>query len=371
MAATTQGFGQFVPKFMDRVSRCRGRFRIRGNVSDNVRDNGGVSLLGLEIEELRAALGPDVKLHRAREVYRALYAERQDLPDAGSLREAARYQSEDGTVRYLLQLADGKTIETVFIPEGDRDTICISSQVGCPIDCKFCLTALIGLERNLTAGEIVGQVLHVMRQHGLAPKERTMNIVMMGQGEPLMNLDNVLKATRLLVDQRGIGMGERRITLSTSGLIPKIEEMGRATVRPRLAISLNASSEEQRRQIMPITDKWHLDDLLAACRRYPLRPKEYIFVEYVLLGGVNDSDDDAHRLVALLRDLHCKVNLIPLNPGPGIPFVSPDEDRVSQFQRIVMAGIPCYVRRARGLDIYAACGQLKRMSELVEIAPAR
>jgi 23S rRNA (adenine2503-C2)-methyltransferase len=175
----------------------------------------------------------------------------------------------------------------------------------------------------------------------------------------------------LLVDQRGIGMGERRITLSTSGLIPKIEELGRAAIRPRLAISLNASSEEQRRQIMPITNKGHLRELLEACRRFPLRPKEYIFVEYVLLGGVNDTDADAHRLVALLRDLHCKVNLIPLNPGPGIPFVSPDEERVTEFQRIVMTSVPCYVRRARGLDIYAACGQLKRMSELVEISSVR
>ena len=329
-----------------------------------------MSLLGLEIDELRAALGPEVKLHRARQVYKALYADRTELPESGHLREASRYQSRDGTVRYLLQLEDEKTIETVFIPEGDRDTICISSQVGCPVDCKFCLTALMGLERNLTAGEIVGQVLHVMRRHDLRPKERTMNIVMMGQGEPLMNLDNVLKATRLLVDQRGIGMGERRITLSTSGLIPKIEEMGRAAIRPRLAISLNASSEQQRREIMPITNKWHLQDLLDACRRYPLRPKEFIFVEYVLLGGVNDTDADALRLVELLRDLHCKVNLIPLNPGPGIPFVAPAEERVSAFQQIVMLHVACYVRRARGQDIYAACGQLKRMSELVEIAPA-
>ena len=332
-------------------------------------DNGGVSLLGLEIDELRAALGPAVKLPAARLVYSQLYADRVEVPGAGHLQEASRYQSTDGTVRYLLALEDGKTIETVFIPEGDRDTICISSQVGCPIDCKFCLTGLLGLERNLTAGEIVGQVLHVMMRHDLRPKERTRNIEMMGQGEPLMNLDNVLKATRLLVDQRGIGMGERRITLSTSGLIPKIEEMGRAAIRPRLAISLNASSEEQRREIMPITDKWHLRELLEACRRYPLRPKEYIFVEYVLLGGVNDTDEDARRLVALLNGLQCKVNLIPLNPGPGIPFVSPAEERVNAFQRIVMSQVPCYVRRARGLDIYAACGQLKRMSELVEIAP--
>ncbi len=330
-------------------------------------DNKDVSLLGLEIEELRQAMGPATKLYHARQLYKSLYADRADHPDAGYLREASRYASTDGTVRYLLALADGKTIETVFIPEEDRDTICISSQVGCPIDCRFCLTALIGLERNLTAGEIVGQVLHVMRRHRLDPRTRTMNIVMMGQGEPLMNLDNVLKATRLLVDQRGLAIAERRICVSTSGLIPKIEELGRAAIRPRLALSLNASSEEQRREVMPITHKWHLADLLETCRRYPLRPKEFIFVEYVLLGGVNDSPDDARRVVDLLAGLRCKVNLIPLNPGPGIPFVAPAEDRISSFQQIVMEHIPCYVRRARGQDIYAACGQLKRMSELVTL----
>lgn len=329
----------------------------------------------MELADIEAALAPQLKKFHARKVFDAIYARRDwdltGLPShlsLGALQQSARYVSEDGTVRYLMELADGKTVETVFMTEGSRDTICVSSQVGCPVDCKFCLTALMGLERNLTAGEIVGQVLHVMREHNLAPKSRTMNMVMMGQGEPLMNLDNVLKATRILTDQRGIGMGERRICLSTSGLIPKIDELAQAQVRPRLAISLNASHEEQRQAIMPITKKWHLADLIEACRRFPLKPKEHIFFEYVLLGGVNDSDEDAERVANLLEGLTAKVNLIPLNPGPGIPFSTPLPERVERFQRILMRSVLTYVRKPRGRDIYAACGQLKRMEEgLVQI----
>jgi len=316
-------------------------------------------LIGLELSDLETAFST----FHARRIFKSVYADRNtELPPGytlGALKEASKYTSSDGTVRYLLELADGKTVETVFMTEGSRDTICISSQVGCPVDCKFCLTALMGLDRNLTAGEIVAQVWHVMRNHNLAPKSRTMNIVMMGQGEPLMNLDNVLKATRILIDQRGIGMGERRICLSTSGLIPKIEELAQHSIRPRLAISLNASSETQRREIMPITRKWHLADLIEACRKFPLKPKEHIFFEYVLLGGVNDFIEDAERVLDLLDGLTCKVNLIPLNPGPGIPYTTPSDERVKRFQRIIMRKILCYVRKPRGRDIYAACGQLK------------
>lgn len=312
----------------------------------------------------------------ARRIFDAVYATRDwsspvlpaDIP-LGNLREASRFQSEDGTVRYLLALADGKTIETVFMTEGSRDTICVSSQVGCPVDCKFCLTALMGLERNLTAGEIVAQVLHVIRDQRLSPKSRTLNLVLMGQGEPLMNLDNVLTATRILTDQRGISLGERRICLSTSGLIPKIDELGQAAIRPRLAISLNASTEEQRQAIMPITKKWHLAELLDACRRFPLKPKEHIFFEYVLLAGVNDSPADAHRVADLLAGLTAKVNLIPLNPGPGIPFATPAPERVDEFQRILMRSVLTYVRKPRGRDIYAACGQLKRMNDHSSLVP--
>jgi 23S rRNA (adenine2503-C2)-methyltransferase len=272
------------------------------------------------------------------------------------------YRSVDGTKRYLLRLADGRTVETVLMPEEDRDTICISSQVGCPVDCKFCMTALMGLERSLTAGEIVGQVLFVARDNGLDPAGRRLNIVMMGMGEPLLNLPNVLKATRILVDPGAVGMSERRITVSTSGIIPKIAELGQAEVRPKLAISLNASTEEMRCELMPITRKWHLSDLMEVCRAYPLRPWEKLTFEYVLLKGVNDTDADARRVVRLLGNLNCKVNLIALNPGPGIPYETPLPERVASFQEIVRRSVPCFVRKPRGLDIYAACGQLKRNS---------
>lgn len=337
---------------------------------------------------METALAPAPKF-RARQLYEALYHQRQldlqkitVLPAAlrehlrsGQLAESSRYAGADGTVRYLLALNDGKTVETVFMPEDGRDTLCISSQVGCPVDCKFCLTALMGLERNLTAGEIVGQVLHVAATHRLDPHSRQMNVVLMGQGEPLMNLDNVLKATRLLVDPQGVGMSERRITVSTSGLIPKIDELAQSKIRPKLAISLNASHEEQRQQIMPITRKWHLKDLIAACQRYPLRSWETLSFEYVLLKGVNDTDADARRVKRLLAHINCKVNLIALNPGPGIPFETPDPDRVLSFQAILRDAFPTFIRKPRGLDIYAACGQLKRMSEsssgesLVSLAP--
>ena len=275
-----------------------------------------------------------------------------------------RYTATDGTRRYLLELGDGLTVETVLMPEETRDTLCISSQVGCAVDCKFCLTARMGLERNLTAGEIVGQVLYVARHNNLWGDAKRINIVMMGQGEPLLNLPNVLRAAELLCDARGLGFSPRRITVSTSGIIPKIAEFGAApdAWRPRLAISLNASTEEQRREIMPITKKYHLRDLMDACRAYPLRAWEHLSFEYVMLGGVNDSDADAKRVVRLVGNMRCKVNLIALNPGPDIPYETPPPERVVAFQAIVKRSVPCFVRRPRGLDIYAACGQLKRMT---------
>jgi len=206
----------------------------------------------------------------------------------------------------------------------------------------------------------------------LDPRDRQLNVVMMGQGEPLLNLPNVLKATRLLTDPAGIGMSVRRITVSTSGLIPKIAELSREEIRPKLAISLNASTEEQRQSLMPITKKWHLADLLAACRAYPLRPWEKLTFEYVLLAGVNDSDADARRVVRLLNRIDAKVNLIALNPGPGIPFETPSDRRVLAFQAIVRRAVPCFVRKPRGRDIFAACGQLKRMEStgLVSLSTA-
>ena len=209
-----------------------------------------------------------------------------------------------------------------------------------------------------------------MREHKLNAAGSQLNLVMMGMGEPLLNLPNVLKATRILASKDGPGISQRRMTLSTSGIIPKIAELGRESIRPKLAISLNASSEEQRRELMPITRKYHLKDLMDACRAYPLRPWELLTFEYVLLGGVNDSDADARRVVRLIGNLKAKMNLIALNPGPGIPFETPAPERVEAFQNIVRRVVPCFVRKPRGRDIYAACGQLKRVTSK-EVADLR
>jgi 23S rRNA (adenine2503-C2)-methyltransferase len=339
----------------------------------------------MDLPEIAAALeqaaGTALPSFRARQVYQAVYQQRvagtdaiRTLPNdlrtrlAGALsyglpEPSQSYTSSDGTKRYLLKLADGKSVETVLMPEGERYTFCISSQVGCPVNCQFCLTALLGLERNLTAGEIIGQILYVAAVNGLSADVSKLNVVMMGQGEPLLNLPNVMKATRLLVDEDGVGLSERRLTLSTSGIIPKMEELGKEPVRPKLAISLNASTEEQRQQLMPITRKYHLADLLAACKAYPLRSWEQLTFEYVLLKGVNDTDADARRVARLLANLRCKVNLIALNPGPRIDFETPDPARVDSFQNIVRRSVPCFVRKPRGRDIFAACGQLKRMED--------
>ena len=334
------------------------------------------TIVGLEVADLQEVLGPAHPSFRARQIYDAVYRQkvsdlvqitalpvtlRNELASRHALglpKLVAEYSSTDGTRRYLLGLDDGKTVETVLMPEPGRDTICISSQVGCPVNCQFCLTALMGLERNLTAGEIVGQVLFVTQAHQLSTGSDRLNIVMMGMGEPLLNLPNVIKATRLLTE--GVGLSPRRITLSTAGIVPKIEELGREPVRPKLAISLNASTEEQRRELMPITRKYSLKDLLAACKAYPLRTWEKLTFEYVLLRSVNDTDADARRVVKLLAHLNAKVNLIALNPGPGIEFETPDPDRVHAFQAIVRRSMPCFVRKPRGRDIFAACGQLKR-----------
>jgi 23S rRNA (adenine2503-C2)-methyltransferase len=343
-------------------------------------------IVGMELPDIQEVLGPGTPAFRSRQLYAAVYREqvsdfvqitslpvtlRQDLAASRpiGLPEIARlYQSTDGTRRYLLRLEDGRTIETVLMPEDERDTICISSQAGCAVGCRFCMTALLGLERNLTAGEIVGQVLLVSRENRLRPKADSppgrLNIVMMGQGEPLLNLPNVLKATRILLDPRGFALSPRRITVSTSGIVPKIEELAREPIRPKLAISLNASTEEQRQELMPITRKHHMKDLLEACRQYPLRPWEKLTFEYVLLKGLNDTDADARRVARLLANLNAKVNLIALNPGPEIPYETPAPERVATFRQIVMRSIPCFVRRPRGLDIFAACGQLKRTEKI-------
>jgi len=339
------------------------------------------ALLGLDRADIESQLGAIVPGYRAAQLYTALYRQRLQQVDqittlsrdvrarlqndfsVGWPTLQQRFDSVDGTRRYLLQLADGKTVESVMMPEGERSTICISTQVGCPVDCKFCLTALMGLERNLTAGEIVGQILYVLEDNQLQGGLQRVNVVFMGMGEPLLNLRNVLKATQILTDEDGVGLSQRRITLSTSGIIPRIAELGESPYRPKLAISLNASSDESRRQLMPITRKYKLAELLEACKQYPLRSWEKLTFEYVLLRGVNDTDADARRVVKLLSNLNCIVNLIALNPGPGIPFDTPDPERVTSFQQIVRKSMPCFVRKPRGRDVYAACGQLKRVSQ--------
>lgn len=337
-------------------------------------------LLGLDAEELAGLIGDEHPRYRAQQLYDALYRGRvaeleavTTLPAALRRRLAAehraglpeverRYDSADGTRRYLLRLEDGRSVEAVFMPEPSRATFCISTQVGCPVGCSFCMTAALGLERNLSAGEIVGQVLFLLREHDLEPGRDRINVVMMGQGEPLLNLEAVLKATRLLVDPRGVGISPRRLTLSTVGIVPKIYELGRSTIRPKLAVSLHATTDEVRCRLIPIARKHPLADLLAACRAYPLRSWERLTFEYLLMRDINDTERDARRLVSLLGQLRAKVNLIPLNPGPGIPFQPPEPDRVLAFQAQVRRALPCFIRKPRGQDVYAACGQLRRMA---------
>ena len=320
-----------------------------------------------------------------------------------------RFVSRDGTVRYLVRFSDGQTVETVWMPDGDGveddrveesrskaaeaefaeaefaegrpeqsaalmrragslarpfsacwgGTICLSSQAGCAVNCKFCMTALLGAQRNLTAGEIVGQVLLVLNDHRVEIGRDRINLVFMGQGEPFLNYDNFVRAVRLLVD--GVGIPESRMTVSTSGIVPRIASLGAEPVRPHLAISLNASNDALRERIMPINRKWKLAAILEAARAFPLRPRERLTFEYVLLAGVNDSEENAQEVVRLLRGIRAKVNLIALNPGPEIPYQTPSDESVARFQQaLIVGGIPAYVRRPRGRDIYAACGQLKR-----------
>jgi 23S rRNA (adenine2503-C2)-methyltransferase len=374
--------------------------------------------------------------YRAKQVMEAVYRQRVEtlaeistLPGGfrnrlaqsgvtvGAARIEQKFESDDGTMRYLIGFADGQSVETVWMPEGDggeagdgseagaeaeraslstsraeaqnresplsqrwkrcatqnqgdlnpqqrqrsqgRSTICVSSQVGCAVDCQFCLTALLGVKRNLTAGEIVGQVCAVLKEQSVSPPEDRINLVFMGMGEPFLNYDNFMKASRLLVEW--VGIAERRMTVSTAGIVPRIHDFGEENIRPKLAISLNASNDKLRTRLMPLNKKWNLEMLLAAARVFPLRTREWITFEYVLLGGVNETPENAKELVELLRGLRCKVNLIALNPGPGIEFTTPSAERVAAFQKILRdAGIPAYVRRPRGRDIYAACGQLKR-----------
>ena len=367
-----------------------------------------------QLVELTERLG--LEQYRSRQLWHALYQQRvasleemTALPKSvrellsnsgfqvGMPRIAQAFVSRDGTERYLVACADGETVETVWMPNGDdgelgdgsdaateeadaasmadektaeaavpyrRATICISSQVGCAVNCQFCLTAKLGVKRNLTAGEIAGQVAAVLNRHQVKVGRDRINLVFMGMGEPFLNYDNFMAAVHLLVE--GMGIPESRMTVSTSGILPGIERFAREKLRPKLALSLNAPNNSIRESIMPVTRKWKIEDLLAALREVPLRPRERVTFEYVLLGGVNDSLQDARELSALLQrsGLPSKVNLIVWNPGPDIPYRMPKPEDVAAFQQhLIASGVPAFLRRPRGRDIYAACGQLKRTLE--------
>jgi 23S rRNA (adenine2503-C2)-methyltransferase len=268
-----------------------------------------------------------------------------------------RDRSSDGTEKFLLRLADGHRIESVFIPDTPAMTFCISTQVGCAMACGFCLTGKMGLARNLTAGEIVGQVRVLVE---LLDMYRTrFNIVLMGMGEPLHNYDETMKALRILADEHGLAVSPRRVTLSTVGLLPALERLAGEAIMPNLAISLHAPTDAVRGELVPLNRKYGVADIIAACKRFPLRRRSRITFEYVMLAGVNDSPDDARRLARLLVDVRSKVNLIPLNAAPGIPYQRPSDDAVDRFARILADHhLTVSVRKSRGRDIRAACGQL-------------
>jgi 23S rRNA (adenine2503-C2)-methyltransferase len=268
--------------------------------------------------------------------------------------------SKDCTRKFLFTLEDGHAIESVLIPDEDRQTLCISSQVGCRQACRFCLTGRGGLSRDLSAFEIVDQVLEISRILRQEGKRRITNIVLMGMGEPLANLVEVIKALQLITADSGLGFATRRVTVSTAGLVPEIEKLGKSGVKVNLAISLNATTDEIRDKIMPVNRRYPIRELIAACRHYPLEPRRRITFEYVMVKGVNDSVEDAQRLVKLLRGIRGKVNLIPFNPFPGSDFERPDEATVRRFQKLLLDNhFITPVRESRGRDISAACGQLR------------
>jgi 23S rRNA (adenine2503-C2)-methyltransferase len=300
---------------------------------------------------------------------------RREMAEEGCAIERPRivetFRSIDGTERYLVAGEDSQTVETVWMPGGDggeaegesaqRATICVSSQVGCAVNCQFCLTAKLGLQRNLSAGEIAGQVIAVLDRQQVQVGRDRINLVFMGMGEPFLNYDEFMAAVRLLVNEAGLA--ESRMTVSTSGIVPGILRLAGEAVRPRLAISLNAPDDLIREQIMPITRKWKIDDVIQAAGQLPLRPRERVTFEYVLLGGLNDGLQHAEQLAALARSapMPVKVNLIAWNSGPGIAYSTPEPEQVAAFQqRLIARGVPAFLRRPRGRDIYAACGQLKR-----------
>ena len=370
------------------------------------------SLFGLDSAALSALfVSLDEKPYRGKQLAEALYRQRiASLDEITTLpialrdkltaagwqidrpRIAESFKSIDGTERYLIQTG-AQTVETVWMPEGDdsaesnddsgeelvaegrtpsttgafrRATICVSSQVGCAVNCQFCLTAKLGLQRNLTAGEIAGQVVSVLERHRVELNKSRINLVFMGMGEPFLNYDNFMTAVRLLVNE--VGIAAPRMTVSTSGIVPGILRYAQepVTARPRLAISLNAPNDEVRAAIMPINRKWPIEAVLDAVRTIPFKNREKITFEYVMLGGVTDQPEHADEVIRLIRraNMPAMINLIAWNPGPGIAYSSPSAESVLAFQkRLIEAGIQTYVRRPRGRDIYAACGQLKRTTE--------
>jgi 23S rRNA (adenine2503-C2)-methyltransferase len=343
-----------------------------------------MNLLGKTMNELRElCVSMGEPAYRGEQIYRALYAERKfDLAQISNLPQALkeqlggsaairlpevkkRFRSTDGSIRYLFDLGPGDgekatrsaSVEAVFMPSEGRQTICASTQAGCAVNCQFCLTAKLGLIRNLTPGEILAQILVALEENEDVLAAQT-NIVFMGQGEPLLNFDAVLTACRILQDPAGIGIPAKRVTISTSGIVPGIERLAAESERPKLAISLNASNDEQRDALMPINRKYPLAVLMEACRKYPLRSWEYLMFEYVMLGGINDSLDDARRIAKLVGPLKAKVNLIPWNPG-DLPYRESTEESIADFQKfLIERGIATFVRRSRGRDVMAACGQL-------------
>jgi 23S rRNA (adenine2503-C2)-methyltransferase len=327
-----------------------------------------------ELEDLIAGLGKEQ--YRARQIMRWLYrhgaSSVEEMTDLAKelraelgrtariswLKPLAVESSQDGTRKYLFELQDGNQVESVLIPDDGRLTLCISTQAGCAMGCRFCLTGKGGFARDLTPGEILDQVLGVVRE--LGPGEQITNCVLMGMGEPLANYACVTKALGIMASDLGFGLSRRRITLSTVGLIPQMKRLFAEGVPCRLAVSLNAVSQKVRAYLMPIARRYPLSVLLAACRSLPLPPRERITFEYVLIQGVNDAEGDARRLTQILRGIRCKVNLIPLNECPGIPFRRPREKAVLLFQKIVMeGGYTTIIRESRGGSISAACGQLR------------
>ena len=333
-------------------------------------------LAELELHALEAVLEErGLERFRARQVFRWIYRHgvtafeaMTDLPQslrttlaAGfrltTPRMVSRDRSIDGTEKFLLRLADGSEIESVFIPDTPAMTFCISTQVGCAMACRFCLTGKMGLVRNLTAGEIVGQVR--VLADGLDMRGKRFNLVLMGMGEPLHNYDETMKALRILADEQGLAVSPRRVTLSTVGLLSALDRLGREPSMPNLAISLHAPTDAIRGELVPINKKYGVADIIEACRRFPLKRRRRITFEYVLLAGVNDSPADAHRLARLLSGVKSKVNLIPLNAAPGIPFERPSDQAINQFaQTLADHHLTVSVRKSRGRDIRAACGQL-------------